>query len=420
MEYGPLILSRSIMNKIVDKIKNMQKRLLRPRILLLLLTIGLLFSFVRIKFYGHFDGLYILKQSRFTIAIADDVLLGTEDQVLWGIYFRTVGSNIHRRQSGATAPYLEFDWNVFDGSGFVRNVIPGGQRIIFCFSRFMDSSNKVVKGVFLGGGLPFSEKFIERKDNNDTGMATFDGKRWFHIWCNANEALVTGTMLNTIQYPSDWVFEGSRVVESSRERFIVSSRHLIKTEHSRLKMDRFAFFTAGEPYFVLAVRIKNIGKMPARYVWTYGDEPWLGNFGSSLGNVGWSAGSLHLYEGAIDTKNNSFIGMVDIGNPLAGKPANTFTRKANFIEWLGDSRPNMAYFSNQLGKFADEAKRIPLTSPQNRVLALQYGPEKLQPGDQRLYILAIGKAYMNFEGFPIKPQIEFDMQRLESLLAETR
>lgn len=396
------------------------KKYLKIRFLLPLATFLLVLSFVRIKFYGHFDGLYIVKQGRFTIALADDVLLGTEDQVLWGIYFRTVGSNIHRRQSGATAPYLEFDWNNFDGSGFVRNVVPGGQRMIFCFSRYMDSSNKPVKGVFMGGGLPFSEKFIERKDNNDTGMATFDGKRWFHIWCNANEALATGAMLNTIQYPSDWDFDGSRVVESSREHFIVTSKHVIKTDGSRLKMDRFAFFAAGDPYFVLAVRIKNIGKSAAPYVWTYGDEPWLGNFGTSLGNVGWSAGRLHLYEGAVDTKSNTYIGMVDIGNPLAGKPADTFTRKANFIEWIGDSKPDIAYFSNQLGSFADESKKVPLTSPQNRVLALQYGPEKLQPGEQRLYILAIGKAYMNFEGFPLKPQIEFDMQKLESLLAEAR
>lgn len=185
-------------------------------------------------------------------------------------------------------------------------------------------------------------------------------------------------------------------------------------------MDRFAFFSAGESYFVLAVRIKNTGTGPATYVWTYGDEPWLGNYGNSSGNVGWSANRLHLYEGAVDTKENSFIGMVDIGNPLAGKPVGTYTNKANFIEWLGDRRPDRAYFSNQLGRHAGEEEKVPLVSLDNRVLALQYGPENLPPGDQRLYILAIGKAYKNFDGFPIKPQIEFDVKKLETLLAEAR
>lgn len=76
--------------------------------------------------------------------------------------------------------------------------MPSGQRMIFCFSRFLDSSGKIVKGVFLGGGLPFSEKTMDEKDNNDTGMAVFGGIRWYHIWCNANETLATGNMLNTI------------------------------------------------------------------------------------------------------------------------------------------------------------------------------------------------------------------------------
>lgn len=80
---------------------------------------------VRVTFYGHFDGLYLFTEGRFRVTIADDVILGAEGKLLWGVYVRTVGSNLHRKESGSTVPYLEYDWSAADGSGFVRNEVPG-------------------------------------------------------------------------------------------------------------------------------------------------------------------------------------------------------------------------------------------------------------------------------------------------------
>lgn len=75
----------------------LKKRLLRPRFLIPLLIFILFFSLICLKIYGHFDGFYILRENSFSIRITDDVILGDEDKVLWGVYLRTVGSNIHKK-----------------------------------------------------------------------------------------------------------------------------------------------------------------------------------------------------------------------------------------------------------------------------------------------------------------------------------
>jgi len=70
-----------------------------------------------------------------------------------------------------------------------------------------------------------------------------------------------------------------------------------------------------------------------RFIYVYGDEPWLGNYGSSAGDVGWVADGLVLHEGAIDVNKYNFLGFYDYGNDVIVELHN-FTGMANFIEWL--------------------------------------------------------------------------------------
>ena len=71
----------------------------------------------------------------------------------------------------------------------------------------------------------------------------------------------------------------------------------------------------------------------------YGDEPWIGDFGSSAGDVGWMGKELIKTEREIDTDKNTYFGMFDYGNDLAGEMHN-FTGIANFIEWPKSDRPD--------------------------------------------------------------------------------
>jgi hypothetical protein len=56
-------------------------------------------------------------------------------------------------------------------------------------------------------------------------------------------------------------------------------------------MNRVARFVAGRPYFLLGVTPENVGSVPARYTFLYGDEPWVGNFGEAFNS------GLHVPDG---------------------------------------------------------------------------------------------------------------------------
>jgi hypothetical protein len=143
-------------------------------------------------------------------------------------------------------------------------------------------------------------------------------------------------------------------------------------------------------------------ELPIQYM--YGDEPWIGYFGSSAGDVGWMDKELILTERYIDTKEHSYFGMYDYGNELAGE-GHTFTNLANFIEWDKKSRPSRAYVSNYNGGVVTPEKSIPLLSRDNRFIGLQYGPYLLKPGESFSFTLAIGLAENDPKtGFPIKPK----------------
>jgi hypothetical protein len=168
-------------------------------------------------------------------------------------------------------------------------------------------------------------------------------------------------------------------------------------------MERYAFFSAGDIHFTLLTRIRNIGRTEANFSYVYGDEPWIGNYGSSRGDVGWFRDNIVNVEGPIDTDRYRYAGMFDYGNPLVEESHN-YTRMASFVEWLGE-RPDVAFFSNNPGYFEDH--KVPLSSD-TRFIGLQWGPKTLPPGASRTYVLAVGMAGRDaMSGFPVKPQVAF-------------
>ena len=100
--------------------------------------------------------------------------------------------------------------------------------------------------------------------------------------------------------------------------------------------------------------------------------------------------------------------MFDYGNELAGE-GHFFTRYANFLEWEKASRPSKAYISNFSGGVNDPDKVVPLVSPTNRFIGLQYGPYLLKPGESFSFALAIGMAENDPKtGFPVKPRTDLN------------
>lgn len=357
-----------------------------------LLLLSLCFL-TRFDFKGHHEGLFLLKGKGWRLfELKDDLYLGDGSRIL--LHFdtdriRDLYSRRERHPHGRA--YLEYVWDAADGSGYVVNVFPGGERLMTNFSRFIDEDGKAVFGLFVGGGLPLSVLPESVNRGNDTGMAWFDGTRWFHVWCNVNEGIGPSGSPGAIP-PSRWKFLGSRILNYSDKRLVLSSWHEIEVEGVPLRIDRYAYFTAGDPFFRLEIRITNIGRRSVRVAYNYGDDPWLGDFGRGKGNVGWVKDRLIRHEELVDSSAYSWAGMYDRGNETAGDPPGmAYTYIANFIEWLGPDKPVVYYANTFRGPQMPILGNVPLSSNE-RFIGLQWDPLELDPGKGKKLFLVVGKA----------------------------
>ncbi len=386
-------------------------------LVLFLLAMVILVACTRFSFTGDLEGIFLLKgENGKLLEVTDDIFLGDEARVLKRFELHWLSELVRPEKHKSGEADLHCDWSQRTGHGYIMSHFPDGSKLLTCFGRFKDSDGLVPKGLFVGGGLPVSRNENIEVTMNQTGMAFYDGKNWQHLWCSVNEALASAATAVQVP-PGKWEFLGSRVLEENAKKVVIRSSHLVKLDNNLLRVVRHVIFRAGESYFTMVISIRNEGKVPAPYYYVYGDEPWVGEFGTSVGNVGWTADHIYYYEGRIDTQRYSYAGMYDYGNKkiLGGKEK--FSGMANFIEWFDDNRPELGYFSNRIGAYAEESEQVPLYSKDNRVIFLQWGPRLLNPGQMHYITLAIGMAKNDLQrNIPVKPQVRIDPADLKYLL----
>lgn len=392
-----------------DKVKFPFRMKSRKTVVFVMILIALLvnLAIITVKFNitGSHEGFFLLKgQMGALFEVKDDIFLGEAYRYIIGIDFDKARELYYRLliNSAVKEPYLYYKWDEKNGEGFVRNHLTGGRQILINFSRFVDEFGKDASGLFVGGGLPENVKDDDKVKMNATGVAYYDGTRWFHIWCNANEALFNRNLEPL--YPSSWKYLGSRIIRHSEKELILESNHEVMLDNVPLLINRHVSFKAGAPYFILSVAVRNAGSVPVSYYYVYGDDPWLGNYGSSGGNIGWSGDGFYNYVGRIDTNKYNYAGYFDFGNGAIGE-RHVYTRLANFIEWFGDTKP-FVYFSNgpyDIPPVSNE--KIPLSS-NARYIAIDW-EQTLPPDQSTTYTMAIGMANIDPKtGFPVKPDID--------------
>ncbi len=381
----------------------------KKTLLVVLVAVALLVNIammtVKFNITGSYEGIFLLRGELGALfELKDDVYLGEAYRYIIGMDFEPVKQLYDSIFNGRVkGPYLYYKWDEKNGEGYVKNYFSDGKQLLVNFSRFVDEFGGEASGLFVGGGLPANVHEDNSVKMNATGMAYHDGTRWYHIWCNANEALFTYRL--EPRYPSSWKYLGSKVLHYSKEDLILESKHEVMIDNVPLHIDRHVFFRAGATFFVLSVNIKNVGKSAVTYYYLYGDDPWLGNYGSSGGNIGWSGDGFYYYVGRLNTKKYNYAGYFDFGNGAIGQQHN-FTRTANFIEWFGDLEP-FVYFSNGPSDIPPVSnERIPLSS-NARFIGINWGPRTLRPGQSETYTLAIGMADHDPKtGFPVKPEVD--------------
>jgi hypothetical protein len=387
------------------------------------LVVFLLLIITRFNFQGDLEGLYLLRGAKSgSFELRDDVYLGEAERVIAKIEFRWIHDLLGTDNSSPNASHLRFKWNASGGHGYIHNKNADGSEFVICLSRFLDSSGKIPRGLFIGGELPQPIYGNDGVRLNETGMAYKQGGRWYHIWCNANEGIANTRTPDKMIYPSEWEFLGSKVLFSSKKEIVLKSSHQTSLDGVPTRIDRFLFHNADNKYVILAIRIKNIGDKPCGFFYVYGDEPWLGDYGTSAGNVGWTEGKLYHYTGVVDPMAQSTAGIADLGNPLSPyEQGRNFSGLANFISWIGMIRPSLVYFANKEGDPHDESEKVPFDSPNNRVIFGQWGPTKLAPQESATIMLAIGMADRNPKtGLPTQPKIKLKWDDMNHLMNDAQ
>lgn len=365
-------------------------RALGRRSLLGAIALGLavlVVTFTDLDVSGNWLGIFLLRGTGpLALVVKDDLLLGDGQHLLAGVSF----ARVRRLLAGDTAArpaHLELEWSNAQGNGIVRNHLGDGTELVTLFSRFRDDEDRVPHGLFVGGALP---DVAASPDQDESGMSFHDARGWHHVWCTTNE-LMLDTAGEKLVYPSHWEYLGGRVLIRDPQRVVLETSHLYRLAGGgAVRMDRYAYFRAGQPFFKLGIRLSNAGEVPVSLAYGYGDEPWVGHFGSSAGNVGWIRDRLVRVEGPVDATGALWAGIFDEPSGIAA-----------FLAWPADDAPTRVYFANQAGSRFERLGQ-PLDSN-----AIFVGTEwlglDLRPGEARSVLLSIGMARAGPAGVPVLP-----------------
>ncbi|MBI5486375.1 MAG: hypothetical protein HY905_03495 [Deltaproteobacteria bacterium] len=190
-----------------------------------------------------------------------------------------------------------------------------------------------------------------------------------------------------------------RIVEGGPERVIVESENA----GGCYRVTKVAFTRAGAAWWILATRITNRCDRPVRFDYFTGDDPWLGSYRSSDGDVGWTPAG--LVEREADVTPFVVGGFYDLGNPALGQDHAGFSNQANFVRLDPASPlPDRALFANRFAHSSDEIDPLrPLDNRTMTALNLGWTDRTLRPGEGFTVAMAIGRAETGVLGETPRP-----------------
>ena len=309
---------------------------------------------------------------------------------------------------------FKVNWSPGTGRGRVAQTMANGDRYGICFQcRYEGYAGGLYVGNMNGSGflwLPVSPVF---------------GFTRLNIFCAQDESLwdeETGT-----EYAPGWSENFGKGDDGRRLEYVkgavlsdgkdgdVVLRSV--NEADCYRVTRYLLWPRGGVYVLLAVYLQNMcGDVKRISFWT-GDDPWIGLYKSSDGDVGWHRAGIVRMETAVKGEDFGWGGLYDLGNTALGQTAEGFSNVANFIfPDPGGPPPDRVYFANS---FAHEDRDIdpvrPLDNKTLTALNLGWVNRKLAPGQEVRIAYALGKAETGNPGelpqVPVIPQKQWDFDR---------
>jgi hypothetical protein len=199
-------------------------------------------------------------------------------------------------------------------------------------------------------------------------------------------------------------YVAGRIVEATRERLVLESEN----SGGCYRVRKVASTWADAPFWVIATRITNRCHHPIHFDFFSGDDPWLGLYKSSDGDVGWTPSGRVRSEQHFELGDFTVGGLWDLGNIALGQTEGTFSNQANFFA-LDPSLPlpDEVNFANGFAHRKSEVEPTkPLDNHTMTALNLGWTRQVLEPTAYKDFVVAFGLAKTDDEAkLPQLPEL---------------
>ena len=290
----------------------------------------------------------------------------------------------------ATLPRLETKWDAASGKGAVLSHLKNGDVLRTCFQcDYPGYTGGLVIGGYSGSGMGLYPRRPIR------------GFKAINVLCAQDESIrdhasgkeyTTGWSENMGDGPGGerLSFVRGKVIEAGPQRVTLMSEN----KGGCYRVTKVATTRAGTRHWIIATRVTNACKEKIRFDLYSGDDPWIGTYRSSDGDVGWIPGGLVRHERAISAGRFTVGGMVDLGNSALGQKEGSYSGQANFFMLDPVSPfPDLAAFANRFAHARSEVDPgKALSNDSLTALNLAWTGLELEPGQGFTFALAMGLA----------------------------
>jgi hypothetical protein len=289
----------------------------------------------------------------------------------------------------AARPWLENDWDPNTGRGVVTHHQPGEGTVITSFHMaYPGYTGGLVIGGYSSSGLAWVPEHpkpgfasINVFCAQDESIWDSDQRREYSYGWSENFG--TGPDGERLRYVS------GRVLESTRDRVALMSEN----RGGCYEVRKIATTWAAVRFWVIATRITNRCDHPVHFDFFSGDDPWIGTYKSSDGDVGWTPQGFVRNETRFEPGDFTAGGLVDLGNEQLGQREGSFSNEADFFA-LDPTLPlPAAAFANRFAHDPSEVDpKRPLDNKTMTALNLGWHRRELTPGASMDVAFALGLA----------------------------
>lgn len=301
-------------------------------------------------------------------------------------------------------PRLQSLWDPATGRGEVRHFYASGDILRTCFHcEHRGYTGGLIIGNESGSGMGLYPRQPIR------------GFKMINVFCAQDESI--WDLDQNKEYTYGWsenfgtggdgerlVYGRGRVLEDTGNLLVLQSEN----SGGCYRVTKVAHTRAGARWWILATRVTNSCDKPVRFHFFSGDDPWLGMYRSSDGDVGWTLQGLVRQEMALGLGLFTAGGLYDLGNRALGQKEAGFSNQANFF-LLDPAVPlsDLALFANAFAhSLKDVDPKRPLDNKTLTALNLGWIQRTLQPGQGFTTAMALGLAHTGEPGeIPRLPRI---------------